>query len=110
MPNFVGRGLQSAQDAAQAAGFYSLKSHDSHGRARMQILDRDWRVCSQSVKAGMVAATNTQLDFGVVKLDETCPAHEGDGVLDTLVEQSEEQTDGVVAALLAQARREGEDV
>jgi DNA invertase Pin-like site-specific DNA recombinase len=33
---------------------------------------------------------------------------EGDGVLDTLVEQSEEQTDDVVAALLAQARREGE--
>jgi len=34
---------------------------------------------------------------------------EGDGVLDTLVEQSEEQTGDVVAALLAQARSEGED-
>ncbi|MGW0844249.1 recombinase family protein [Streptomyces sp. NPDC002787] len=32
-----------------------------------------------------------------------------DDVMDTLVEQSEEQTDDVVAALLAQARREGED-
>lgn len=33
---------------------------------------------------------------------------EGDGVLDTLVEHSEEQTGDVVAALLAQARSEGE--
>lgn len=34
---------------------------------------------------------------------------EGDGVLDTLVEQTEDGTDDVVAALLAQARYEGED-
>lgn len=32
-----------------------------------------------------------------------------DDVVDRLVEQSEEQTDDVVAALLAQARHEGED-
>ncbi|MEV8557833.1 PASTA domain-containing protein [Streptomyces sp. NPDC051917] len=76
VPNFVGMGLQSAQDAAQAAGFYSLTSHDSLGRARMQILDRDWKVCSQSVKAGTVAATTTKLDFGAVKLAESCPAHD----------------------------------
>ncbi|MDQ0808498.1 hypothetical protein QFZ63_000212 [Streptomyces sp. B3I7] len=30
-------------------------------------------------------------------------------VLDTLVEQTEDETNDVVAALLAQARREGED-
>ncbi len=67
-------GLQSAQDAAQAAGFYGLDSHDSLGRERMQILDRDWKVCSQNVKAGTTKSTDTQLDFGAVKLDETCPA------------------------------------
>jgi hypothetical protein len=76
VPNFVGMGLQSAQDKAQEVGFYSLKSHDSSGRARMQILDRDWKVCSQNIKAGSQAATNTELDFGAVKLDETCPAHD----------------------------------
>lgn len=76
VPNFVGRGLQSAQDTAQAAGFYSLKSHDALGRARHQILDRDWKVCSQNVKAGTTAADTTELDFGAVKLDETCPAHD----------------------------------
>ncbi|MFD7879497.1 hypothetical protein ACFV5G_36325 [Streptomyces sp. NPDC059766] len=74
VPNFVGMGLQSAQDGAQAAGFYTLTSHDSLGRDRMQILDRDWKVCSQNVKAGSKQATDTKLDFGAVKLDETCPA------------------------------------
>jgi beta-lactam-binding protein with PASTA domain len=71
---FIGMGLQSAQDAAQKQGFYSLKSHDSLGRDRHQILDRDWKVCSQNVKAGTTASTDTRLDFGAVKVDETCPA------------------------------------
>lgn len=74
VPDFVGMGLQSAQDAAQKQGFYSLKSHDSLGRDRHQILDRDWKVCSQNVKAGTSASTDTRLDFGAVKSDETCPA------------------------------------
>jgi beta-lactam-binding protein with PASTA domain len=76
VPNFVGMGLQSAQDTAQSHGFYSLKSHDSAGRDRLQILDRDWKVCSQNIKAGTAAATDSELDFGAVKLTETCPAHD----------------------------------
>ncbi|MEV6116261.1 PASTA domain-containing protein [Streptomyces sp. NPDC052109] len=79
VPSFVGMGLQSAQDTAQEAGFHSLKSHDSLGRARHQILDRDWKVCSQNVKAGTVASANTELDFGAVKLTETCPGHDQAG-------------------------------
>lgn len=74
VPNFVGMGLQSAQDTAQAAGFYSLTSHDSLGRARTQLLDRDWKVCTQTPKAGTSAPVDTKLDFGAVKLKETCPA------------------------------------
>lgn len=74
VPEFVGMGLQSAQNAAQKQGFYSLTSHDSLGRERHQILDRDWKVCSQNVKAGTTTSTDTRLDFGAVKLDETCPA------------------------------------
>ena len=74
VPDFVGMGLQSAQDTAQKHGFYSLTSHDALGRARMQVLDRDWKVCSQNMKAGSSAATDTTLDFGAVKLAETCPA------------------------------------
>ncbi|MGW1587250.1 hypothetical protein [Streptomyces sp. NPDC002386] len=76
VPSFVGMGLQSAQDAAQKQGFYILRSHDSLGRARHQILDRDWKVCSQSIKAGRTVSTTTELDFGAVKLTETCPAHD----------------------------------
>ncbi|MFE2018864.1 hypothetical protein ACFW9O_12600 [Streptomyces sp. NPDC059499] len=74
VPNFVGMGLQSAQDKAQAEGFYLLTSHDSAGRDRLQALDRNWKVCSQSVKAGRTVPTDTELDFGAVKLAETCPA------------------------------------
>jgi beta-lactam-binding protein with PASTA domain len=76
LPNFVGMGLQSAQDAAQEKGFYALDSHDSLGRARHQILDRDWKVCSQNYAAGKTVPADTTLDFGAVKLDETCPAKE----------------------------------
>ncbi|MFD5940304.1 hypothetical protein [Streptomyces griseus] len=74
VPDFVGMGLQFAQDAAQEKGFYSLKSHDSTGRDRMQAFDRNWKVCSQNVKAGKTASTDTTLDFGAVKLEEDCPA------------------------------------
>lgn len=76
VPNFVGKGLQSAQDEAQAAGFYNLASHDSSGRDRNQILDRDWKVCAQEPAAGTKTTTDTKLDFGTVKLAETCPAND----------------------------------
>lgn len=72
LPNLVGKGLQSAQDAAQAASFYGLDSHDALGRGRMQILDRDWKVCTQKPGAGK-AATSVTVDLGAVKLSEDCP-------------------------------------
>lgn len=73
LPNLVGKGLQVAQDRAQAAGFRRMTSHDASGRERVQIFDRDWRVCFQSPAAGRHAA-DTKLDFGTVKLAERCPA------------------------------------
>ncbi|MEU8548097.1 hypothetical protein AB0C81_14035 [Streptomyces roseoverticillatus] len=72
LPDMTGKGLQSAQDHAQAAGFYNLASHDTLGRGRMQALDRNWKVCSQSPTPGK-HPTNTKIDFGAVKLEETCP-------------------------------------
>ena len=74
VPDFIGKGLQTAQDDAQAAGFSNLSSHDASGRARLQILDRDWKVCFQSPAAGSTASSSSKIEFGVVKLDETCPA------------------------------------
>ncbi|MFM9632346.1 PASTA domain-containing protein [Streptomyces galilaeus] len=76
VPDFVGMGLQAAQDKAQDIGFYGLTSHDSLGRDRLQAFDRNWKVCGQNVKAGTSASTGTTLDFGSVKLDETCPDKE----------------------------------
>ncbi|MFI1446866.1 hypothetical protein [Streptomyces virginiae] len=74
LANFVGKGLQTAQDEAQAAGFYALTSHDALGRDRLQALDRNWKVCSQTPAAGASVDTGTSVDFGAVKLEETCPA------------------------------------
>ncbi|MEV7342225.1 PASTA domain-containing protein [Streptomyces sp. NPDC093544] len=73
LPDMAGKGLQSAQDQAQAAGFYGLTSHDALGRERMQAFDRNWKVCSQSPKAGK-HPTDTKVDFAAVKLEEDCPA------------------------------------
>ncbi|MFJ6659695.1 hypothetical protein ACIQNG_25580 [Streptomyces sp. NPDC091377] len=72
LPDMTGKGLQSAQDDAQEAGFYSLTSHDALGRDRMQALDRNWKVCSQTPEAGE-HSTDTEVDFGTVKLEEECP-------------------------------------
>lgn len=74
MTNFIGKGLQTAQDDAQAHGFYNLISHDANGRARHQILDRNWKVCFQAPAAGATVSSDNTIDFGVVKLDESCPA------------------------------------
>lgn len=72
LPNMVGKGLQSAQDDAQEAGFRNLTSHDALGRGRMQAFDRNWKVCVQTPKAGR-HAKDTKVDLGAVKLEETCP-------------------------------------
>lgn len=77
LPDFTGKGLQSAQDEAQTVGFYILDSHDALGRGRMQALDRNWKVCSQTPAPGS-HSTDTKIDFGTVKLEEDCPAQDAD--------------------------------
>ncbi|MFD8060829.1 PASTA domain-containing protein [Streptomyces cyaneofuscatus] len=94
VPNFVGMGLQSAQDVAQKEGFAALTSHDSAGRGRAQVFDRNWKVCSQNVAAGKTVPADTTLDFGTVKLEEDCPANDAeapetaDGKMPSLVGKS----------------------
>ncbi|MGP3686519.1 hypothetical protein ACTVZO_17735 [Streptomyces sp. IBSNAI002] len=73
VPNAVGQILQAAQDNAQAAGFFLLGSTDALGQSRMQVLDRNWKVCSQTPAAGTKAPTSTKLIFNSVKLEESCP-------------------------------------
>lgn len=74
MPDLTGQVLQDAQDAMQSLGVVFSTSHDALG-TRMQVLDRDWKVCDQNVPAGQQVTGNVegQIDFGVVKLSETCP-------------------------------------
>lgn len=74
MPNERGQVLQDAQDAIQANGVFYSKSHDLRG-VRHQVLDRDWKVCNQNIPAGEQVTGNAEglIDFGVVKLSETCP-------------------------------------
>lgn len=72
LPDLTGQTLQAAQDAAQAAGFFILTSSDATGAGRMQVLDRNWQVCSQTPAAGS-ASTDTAVDFSTVKLEEFCP-------------------------------------
>jgi hypothetical protein len=75
MPNMVGVNLQEAQDGIQAltgSKIFFTKSHDASGRARHQILDRDWKVCGQNVKPGATITPDTLIDFAAVKLAESC--------------------------------------
>jgi len=75
MPDLVGQNLQDAQDALQSVSgnplFYSA-SHDLAG-SRNQVLDSNWKVCTQNIPAGSTFTDDTTVDFGVVKLDEICP-------------------------------------
>lgn len=72
LPDLTGETLQAAQDTAQSVGFYGLTSFDATGAARMQLLDRNWRVCSQTPAAGS-HPTDTIVDFSTVKTEESCP-------------------------------------
>ena len=77
MPNLVGEVRQTAQNEMQRISgnpVYYTSSSDATGKGRRQILDRRWKVCSQSVAPGtQVPVHGPTIDFSVVKLDETCP-------------------------------------
>ena len=76
MPDLVGWNLQDAQNAIQkltSNAIFVTTSHDATGAGRRQILDRDWKVCTQNVPPGSTITAKTTIDFGAVKLDERCP-------------------------------------
>lgn len=77
MPNLVGANLQDAQNTIQELGvFYSI-SHDMLG-SRNQVLDSNWQVCEQEPAPGTRISGPAEqfegtIDFGAVKLTESCP-------------------------------------
>lgn len=75
MPDLVGSNLQDAQNAVQDLTEFEIPvttSHDSTGAGRQQVLDRNWKVCSQSVPPGTPISRGAKIDFGTVKLEERC--------------------------------------
>jgi len=70
VPEVVCTDLQTAQDRLQAAGFTHLRSVDGSGQGRMQIVNRNWIVVSQSVNAGSRPPTDTVIVLTVVKYGE----------------------------------------
>lgn len=77
MPNMRGQNLQVAQDKIQELGVFFSVSHDLIA-ARSQVLDSNWKICTQTPAAGTrikgaAADWEGKIDFGVVKLAESCP-------------------------------------
>ncbi|WNG85809.1 hypothetical protein C6A87_017970 [Mycobacterium sp. ITM-2016-00317] len=76
MPDLIGRDLQAAQDTIQALTNFEIPlstSTDLTGQGRMQVMDRNWQVCSSTPAPGESLTTNTPVDFGVVRDSEVCP-------------------------------------
>lgn len=77
MPNEVGKGLQEAQDDLQKVSgnpAFPSKSKDALGKGRQQVLDRDWKVCSQTPAAGQQVKLGDTVTFNAVKNSESCPS------------------------------------
>ncbi|MFD1048457.1 PASTA domain-containing protein, partial [Kibdelosporangium lantanae] len=76
MPDMVGKGLQEAQDAMQKLTgdpVFLTTSHDATGAKRQQLVDHNWKVCSQTPAAGTKINMKSVVDFGAVKTGESCP-------------------------------------
>lgn len=52
VPDEVGKQHQAAQDDLQAHNLYNLSEEDATGQGRALIIDRNWKVVSQSPAAG----------------------------------------------------------
>jgi PASTA domain len=59
IPDVVGMNHQAAQDAMQAAGYYSLLEEDATGQDRLLLIDRNWLVVEQEPKPGTRAEADT---------------------------------------------------
>ena len=73
MPKVVGVNLQLAQDMLQKAGSFLLDQEDALGLDRIQVMDANWQVCTQSPKAGKEVPVDTMVTLASVKLTEECP-------------------------------------
>lgn len=70
VPNVVGKIHQDAQDTMQAAGLFNLAEEDATGQGRMLIIDRNWRVVSQSPRPGSRVSEDTTVTLRSKKLTD----------------------------------------
>jgi len=73
MPALVGLGLQDAQDQLQSLGSFVLNQEDASGQGRHQLIDSNWKVCSQDPAAGSLISVTSIVTLRAVKNEETCP-------------------------------------
>lgn len=73
MPEFTGVNLQLAQDTLQSLGSYLVDQEDASGLGRLQVLDSNWQVCSQSPVNGSLVSVDAVVLLASVKIGETCP-------------------------------------
>lgn len=73
VPDLTGMNLQLAQDTLQSLGSYLIDQEDASGLDRIQVLDSNWQVCSQSPPAGTMVPVEAVILLASVKLGESCP-------------------------------------
>ena len=50
-----------------------MDQQDASGLGRLQVLDSNWQVCSQSPAKGKTVSEDDVVTLAAVKLDEECP-------------------------------------
>jgi hypothetical protein len=74
MPDVVGLSLQAAQDELQALGSFLMDQEDATDQGRVQIIDDNWKVCSQEPAAGTQHSRLDVVTLWSVKNGEDCPS------------------------------------
>ncbi|MFM6848049.1 MAG: PASTA domain-containing protein [Terrabacter sp.] len=67
VPDGVGMNYQQAQDAWRAAGLHVAPANDATGANRVPVLDRNWVVLAQDLKAGSKVARDSFITATIKK-------------------------------------------
>ncbi|MEV4351827.1 PASTA domain-containing protein [Actinoplanes sp. NPDC049596] len=70
VPNGVGLDYQSAQDRWRAAGLHVAPAVDATGANRLPVIDANWVVVSQNLKAGTTVAADSFITATVKKYSD----------------------------------------
>jgi beta-lactam-binding protein with PASTA domain len=71
VPDAVGKDYQSAQDLWRAAGLHVAPATDATGAHRLPVIDSNWVVLGQSLKAGSTVPRDTFITATVKKYTDS---------------------------------------